>query len=203
MLTRNYWIAKAAVDADKELEVFGDGSTTKPKLITVSGDVGLNVYSNGKYRTIPDPTSSLNVWMGYRRFNNDVSNNITDGTNSSGFSYGTFFGSGNTPPTIDDYKLSGDTIRNCTSSYTENHTYSEDGSASILSVTYTITNNNDAEITIGEVALFAECYWQTAYNAFTHHYYMFERTALEAPITIAPGGVGQITYTIQMNYPVT
>ena len=28
-----------------------------------------------------------------------------------------------------------------------------------------------------------------------------ERTVLETPVTIPAGGVGQVTYTIRMNYP--
>lgn len=206
MFTRNYWLYQAANFVNKSNEVMGKTENDgKPKLITVSGAVAGNTYNTTyNYRDV-----SFGLIHAVKQVSTfDVSQNSGDDTNSivSKSNGGVYFGSGNTPATIDDYKLSGDVIQNITTSYVENSIYEEDGSAGTLSYTYTITNNNDTEITIGEVALFGEAYWQTASSSnsatYTHFFYLFERTALESPVTIPAGGVGQVTYTIRMNYPV-
>lgn len=207
MFTRNYWLGKAAYYANKSKKVFGDDSTIKPKLITVSGDVGGNVYTSSyKYKPVSTGavTNSIhNVMKSVKTV--DVSQNFADSSQYNHFDYGVFFGSGNEPVSIDDYKLSGNVVSGFTFSYNDESTYAEDGSYCIVRYNYTITNNNDSEITIGEVGLFYESTWYvraTSSAPYTHHYYMFERTALETPITIPAGGVGQVEYTIQMNYPV-
>lgn len=204
MFTRNHWICEAANRANKITEVKGNGST-KPKLVTVSGSVGLNSYYTDNYQVLSYNTTEytyIHTFMQNVRTSYDVSNNFTNNSSNNQFIYGLFFGSGNDPATVDDYKLSGSTIQNISFSYTNNSTYAEDGSSVDVVYNYTITNNNAEAITIGEVGLFAEATWCTSYNTYTHHYYMFERTAFESPITIPAGGVGQVTYTIQLNYPV-
>lgn len=204
MFTRNYWMVIAADFTNKRNEVLGGGAT-KPKLITVSGAQGGNSYSSTQYGSVFNPIGqSIHNFLRYVK-TVDVSQNLESSTITSNpiSSYGLIFGSGNTPATIDDYKLSGDAIQNISTSYTDNSTYEEDGSASVASYTYTITNNNDTDITIGEVGLFSGATWNVkSYSIYTHHYYMYERTALETPITIPAGGVGQVTYTIRMEYPV-
>ena len=203
MLTRNYYMAIAAHSANKLDKVVG-GSSIKPKFISVSGSVADDVYS-GSYKSVsymPFYNYTFDSYLkNVRTF--DVSENYINNSSTQLFDgFGTFFGSGNTAPTIDDYKLSGSVIQNITYSYVLNNSFNEDGSAGEASVTYTITNNNEHEITIGEIGLFCEAYWSTAYNKYTHFFFMLERTALETPITIPAGGVGQVTYTIRMNYPV-
>lgn len=204
MLTRNYYMAIAAHLANKIDEVVGS-SSIKPKFISVSGSVADDVYSGSSYDSanyIPLCNYTFDSYLrSVRTF--DVSENYINNSSNSLFEgYGTFFGSGNTAPTIDDYKLSGSVIQNITYSYVLNNSFNEDGSAGEASVTYTITNNNESEITIGEIGLFCEARWSTGYNKRTHFFFMLERTALETPITIPAGGVGQVTYTIRMNYPV-
>ena len=208
MFTRNYWMAFAANMANQLSDVTGEETTTgKPKLISVSGEVGADAY-NGTYKYKGTQTAFVNSGL-YRLLQEvksvDVSKNTVDTTDSNYCGpYGCLiFGSGNTIATIDDYKLAGDVIDGFTYSYVKNFTYAEDGSSSAVSYTYTITNNNDADITIGEIGLFVESRWKVeSASKYTHYYYMIERTALETPITIAPGSVGQVEYTIRMNYPV-
>lgn len=210
MLTRNYWMAKAAQMVNKGPEVCGSNSNTingKPKLITVSGNIADNTYSSSyNYSAVYVPLDgNLRYYMANVKSNTEVSENLTNSSDKS--IYGTtavFFGSGNAPVTVDDYKFSGSTIQNITYSYKDNSTYADDGSVCNVTYDYTITNHNDSEITIGEIGIFSEVTWPTHYNGgikYTHFNYMFERTALETPITIPAGGVGQITYTIKMEYP--
>lgn len=203
MFTRNWWMYQAACNAGNEALASGT-ATEKPKYITWSGDVGADVYSGNEYvyrglYSVTDMTSNP-------RFNySDFGNKTVSGyysPNRVWNGYGLLFGTDNTPPTVDDYKLAGDVITNCTYSKTTTSAITEDGSEGTLTNVYTITNNNDAEITIGEIGLYSEQCWQTAYSACTSYPVLCERTALETPITIPAGGVGQITYTIKMDYPV-
>lgn len=104
---------------------------------------------------------------------------------------GIYLGRGTTPPTFDDYKME-DMITsgvNCTVSVEYNDNYD---AVNII----TITNNSGAEITIGEVGRGGHVYttikWIIA---------LLDRTVLDEPVTIPAGGVGQVTYTIRMNYP--
>ena len=109
----------------------------------------------------------------------------------SGMYAGTFFGTGTTPPTIDDYKLSGNLITTISSSVSFS-AVNEDGGNKLEAV-YTLTNTGSSPITIGEVGLFAG---DNQYNKV-----LVERTVLDEPITLPPDGVGQVTYTIRMVYP--
>lgn len=98
------------------------------------------------------------------------------------------FGDGDVPATIDDYKLSGNTITGLTGSAVASYTPDDDGIT--FSAVWTLTNGNADSVTIKEVGL-------TTYTGG----YFIDRTVLDTPVTIPAGGVGQITYTIRLNYP--
>ncbi len=110
------------------------------------------------------------------------------------YSVGIVLGTGTTAPTVNDYCLSGGVITTVTGSVAD---MSPDDGTSIISV-LTITNTADTAITIGEIA--TTCY--LPYESSRNDYFMVDRTVLEAPVTIEAGGVGQITYTIEMPFPV-
>ena len=102
---------------------------------------------------------------------------------------GVVLGTGDTAPTLYDYKLAGALVTGFTYSHTV--TSGKDEKGPWAKAKYTITNNNAAAVTIKEIALLAGstvC--------------MIERTVLEKPITIeGGGGVGQIEYTIRYDVP--
>lgn len=125
--------------------------------------------------------------------------NLMDTYVTDKYCSGVIFGTGNANPTINDYKLSGDLVKNVSVAAYKTTTENPDGSE-IYEATYTLNNNGNESVTIGEVGL---CYkaHNTAYGSSGGGYALFERTTLESPITIEAGGVGQITYTIRMNYP--
>lgn len=110
---------------------------------------------------------------------------------------GVAFGTGNTPPTADDYNLTGNVISSLSGSYAQNVNADEDSTT--LTIVYTLTNTGTADVTIGEIGMFNQGYNRTdvAYKST----YMLERTALDEPVTIPAGGVGKVTYTIRLNYP--
>ena len=117
--------------------------------------------------------------------------------NPSITSCGTHIGTGTTPPTINDYCFSGDLITDFT--YSCSLTKNSDENGSSITALYTITNTGDTAFTIGEIGLTASL----GNNNYSDIQYigLLERTVLETPVTIEPGGVGQVTYTIRMNYP--
>lgn len=112
---------------------------------------------------------------------------------------GVAFGTGSTPPTINDYYLSGSNITTLSVGSATSAKY--DDQKHEFSCIYTITNTGDSDVTISEVAMFNS--WGTSavtgYN--TACGFMIDRTVLDAPVTIPAGGIGQVTYTIQVNIP--
>lgn len=210
MYTRNYWIAKAANWNNTTSKLYNSTYKNRPKYFkTVNGteDTNTKYYSDSyKYVTSAlfyEPMNQMET------VNSSIKLEANRSNVTSTFGYGVAFGTGNAPVTIDDYKFSGETVTNFTVSSVYNHSSAIDGTETINTRTYTITNNNNFDITIGEVGFFAGTYIQTGWNSssssnvFHNPIYMLERTALENPITIpANGGVGQITYTIKMEYPV-
>ena len=111
--------------------------------------------------------------------------------------YGVRFGTGDTPPTLDDYKLSGNNVTGLT--FSTNVVWVKDDDGDGATATYTITNNNTTDVTIQEVGLFQQIYTTRSKEDST--YQLWERTVLDSPVTIPAGGVGQITYTLRVNYP--
>ncbi len=104
---------------------------------------------------------------------------------------GVIFGSGNEPESLDDYKLSGDILSTFTHSYALTNERDETGAT--LTGLFTLTNTSDSDITVGEVGLITKKIGSSTV--------LIHRSALESPVTIPAGGVGQVTYTIRMNYP--
>ena len=105
---------------------------------------------------------------------------------------GVLFGTGTTPPTLNDYTISGEAVKNLSVSVAYKET--DDESVHTLEILYTITNVATEPVTIGEIAAFCG----TGINAKGA---LLERTVLDSPVTIPAGGVGQVTYTVRMNYP--
>lgn len=119
-------------------------------------------------------------------------------TSMSG-SAGVVFGTGDTAPSINDHCPSGDVISTISASYA-NSGVTNDEEYREQTVTYTVTNTGSEEITIKEVCLFVNV--RTS-SSGTYANFMVERTVLDKPVTISAGGVGQVTYTIRINYPTT
>lgn len=107
---------------------------------------------------------------------------------------GIVIGKGTTPPTVDDYRLEWVITSGMTTSNSRG--IDENGNPYTL---ITLTNSSDKAITVGEIGIVGYGYYQA--GSSSNKYVLFDRTVLESPITIEPSGVGQITYTICMNYP--
>lgn len=106
---------------------------------------------------------------------------------------GVVFGTGDIPPHPDDYILSGSLIT--TISAVGNVTATQDDNGITFTGLYTVTNTGSEDITVNEIGLVTTSAYSTSYR------YLIERTVLDTPVTIPAGGIGQVTYTIRMNYP--
>lgn len=127
-------------------------------------------------------------------FTNAVTNLLPD-NGTRGFA----FGDGTGSPSFGDYTLFG----NCVSGYSFSKTmeYKYDGVSSSIEVVFTITNNNSESITISEIGLFDFEQHKAGTSSWKHLLYMIEHTVLDSPITIGPGSVGQVVYTLKLNHP--
>lgn len=117
-------------------------------------------------------------------------------TSYSGYG-GVMFGTGTTPPTKDDYKLSGALLTNF--SYSAGVSYEYDDTGTTIRAIYTITNIGSDDMTIGEIGLMCNMYDSSNQTDIRKGF--IERTVLDTPVTIPADGVGQVTYTIRINYP--
>ena len=118
---------------------------------------------------------------------------------------GVVFGDGVTPPTIDDLSISGNRVTGLTASNTSisvSDKYEEDYWE--RTCIYSITNTTASAMTIKEAAIAFTFYGEKNryYADYVNCPYIVDRTVLDTPVTIEPGGIGQMTYTIRMNYPV-
>lgn len=112
---------------------------------------------------------------------------------------GVILGTGSTAPTANDYKLSSDIITTLTYTSTISRTKNDNGHT--LTVLFTITNTASEAITIGELGLIYQ--GGRDYNYYdTNSRILIERTVLDEPVTIPSQGVGQITYTINLELPI-
>jgi hypothetical protein len=115
-------------------------------------------------------------------------------------SEGVYFSTGGEPESPTNCAISGDIIT--TYSSTHKITYSFDENGATTTVVYTITNTGTDAFTIGEIGVIG--YMNTKHNSKTRYYieyFLWDRTVLETPVTIEPGGVGQVTYTLRNVLP--
>lgn len=109
---------------------------------------------------------------------------------------GVILGTGTTPPTKDDYCLSGEIITGFAVSAGFNNLIDDNGCT--IEAIYTLTNTSGADFTVGEIGLIANPSGTSSAKADKA---LYERTVIEPPITVPAGGVGVINYKIRMNYP--
>ena len=114
--------------------------------------------------------------------------------NTSDYNQGIIIGTGNSQATIDDYCMSGNIIN--TFNYSVAIDYVKNDNEMVITAIYTITNTGSESFTIGEIGMYSI----NKLSSNNTNRILFERTALDSPITIEAGGVGQLTYTITVPY---
>ena len=106
---------------------------------------------------------------------------------------GVNFGDGDTPPTENDYNLSGSRINTAASVLQIVKTVTTDGDT--FTGVYTLTNVSTNDITIKEIALIGAVYTGSSSGKT----YLIDRNVLAEALTIPAGEVGRITYTITVS----
>lgn len=155
-------------------------------------DTTKDVTGGNKKVVLSSNSSHKSNFLNYSMSLSEIATLSMDYPSSGG---GVVFGTGDTPPTLNDYKLAGDIVTGLSWSANKAAEQVEGGAG--ITVTFTVTNNNDSEVTIREVG-----YVGRHNNAVTTAYaVLLDRTVLEAPVTIPAGGVGLITYTVKLIYP--
>ena len=148
---------------------------------------------NGTERILYKLTNSSYYVSAFQTLNFDGLSFVR--TASGNNSIGVVFGDGSDPVSADDYCLSGNIIGGIASSASISRVHCAEYAE--FTAIYTITNGGSAEITISEIGY----YGMLPYSSTAFMSTLVERTVLDSPVTIPAGGVGQITYTIRMNYP--
>lgn len=113
-----------------------------------------------------------------------------------GYGQGTWFGTGTTPPTIDDYTLEApieDKSLTCTVGGIDSLLMLDGNDHFRLSVAYQITNTTDTKIVISEVG---------CYGALTaaSKYFLVDRIVLETPVVIPANETVSVEYVIKFPY---
>lgn len=112
--------------------------------------------------------------------------------------YGIHFGDGTEPPTKDDYKLSGNKI-SVLSETGRSRITTISGDTITLTENMTLQNTSDEAVTVSEIAWISDQYCDSR----SVGYFLFDRTLLENPVTIAPGEEGVILYKRSITIPRT
>ena len=112
---------------------------------------------------------------------------------------GIILGTGDTPPTFNDYRLSGDIITGLTAqTVVESNTTSNGCYRKFI---MTVQNNDAEDKIIREIGYLRRAPAKNSSGGTTIIYTLVERTVLDNPVTIPANGFGQVEYTITFNFP--
>lgn len=145
-----------------------------------------------------------NSVYGYRgaSYDGDIGGRLTDVKIAAPGSYGVYFGTGTTQPTLSDYTMESPITSGLSvlgASLVEDH----EGSSHRLRCVYTIQNTSESDITISEIGIFSRVNAANLYNLSTGtnqwKYVLMYRDILETPITIQAGKTKLIEYVFTFN----
>lgn len=157
-----------------------------------NGGVKMTSVSGGVATTVDNASPVLALYKKADYANTPSMYALRTNYSSAG---GVVIGNGTTEPAVTDYRLSGDVLSGY--SYTSSVTREETDEGATITAVYTITNNNTSAIQVSEIGLIAG----SSNNNNESIKCLLERTVLDIPITIEPGGVGQVTYTVTVPFP--
>lgn len=111
---------------------------------------------------------------------------------------GVFFGTGITPPTVDDYALESPITSGLSARESGYAIYKEKEGLYVYEQRIELTNTSDANIGISEIGIVSSVAYVTS-SATAFYATLFDRTVLDEPIHIAPGETRLVTYRINFN----
>lgn len=162
----------------------------------VSNTVKFTAYDGTATNTISNSYAVSSLKFGDNSSSTPYLGNVLTALPQSN-SAGVIFGNGDTPPTLEDYKLSGDIVSGFTCSAAISKASTDNGIS--ITARYTITNTSSSEIVIKEIGVVSKI-MSSNYSGLKY-IGLLDRTVLDTPVTIPAGGVGQVEYTITFNYP--
>lgn len=124
---------------------------------------------------------------------NAFSSPSNKGLTSQSLAGGIAFGTGDTPPTLNDYWLSGDLITTVGIVAVTITTAIANGVYTFVNA-ITVNNTGSDSIVINEMAIIPYVY----YSGSSQVPAVVERQVLDTPLTLAPGEQGVITYTFNL-----
>ena len=143
--------------------------------------------TTGNSRSAVSNTQGL--YYMFDEFASPGNNGLTSQTTAGGIAFGT----GDTPPTLNDYWLSGDLITTVGIVAVTITTKIVDGVYTFVNA-ITVNNSGSETIVINEMAMIPFAYYSGSSQAPA----MVDRTVLDTPLTLAPGEQGVITYTFNL-----
>ena len=162
----------------------------------VSNTVKFTAYNGTTTNTISNSAALVSLKFGDNNSSTPYLGNVLTTLPQSN-NAGVIFGNGDTLPTLEDYKLSGDIVSGFTYSAAISKASTDNGIS--ITARYTITNTSSSEIVIKEIGVVNKL-MSSNYSGL-QYIGLLERTVLDTPVTIPAGGVGQVVYTITFNLP--
>lgn len=173
-----------------------------------SGDVAIDtsgttrvLYSNGNYLATSYNYMSAGAVLAPYNNNGNHENcleaYIGDMTTASNYEP-VRFGSGSTPATVDDYKLESVHTNGLTVVSQTAINQSLKNNVITRQYSYILKNTKSTDVVVGEIGLFYNGYYG---SSSSRSKFMLDRTVLDEPITIAPGGTGTVVYTLTIKVP--
>lgn len=135
-------------------------------------------YANSYYSSFGNIYSSLELFKS------------TPSVQSNKNSAGIVFGSGATPPTVNDYFLE-NMITTISGSGTR--VFSDNGDSVTVTYTYSLSNTGSSDVTISELGI--------QISISNTGIVLVNRILLDSPVTIPAGGLGQVVFTTRLDYP--
>lgn len=134
----------------------------------------------------------------------DVTTALLNTSYSSSSSHGVKFGSGTTPPTVDDYKLESKITSGLTvnaSKFTP-PTYDSGNNKHIRQQSYTIINSGSSSVTISEIGIEAAVLAGSTSSSSSSKQTLIYRSVFDTPIVIPAGDAATITITLEYAMPI-
>lgn len=209
MTTKNYYIASAKYNG---LTSDNPNSCWVHKLCGVNGSlvpVKSSQYLDEtayKYSTtFYEANISAYIEKHPKKAKSSFVSNLSSRDSMPSVACGVVFGNGTAAESIDDYNMSGDLFTTYEVSSTNEYVVDDNGAS--RTITYTLTNTGTEDFTVSEIGIIGylserfDALKSTGYDYYYATNILLERTLLETPITIpANNGVGQVSYTISMNF---
>lgn len=157
--------------------------------------------ANAKCYAVNASVSEIGGWMGKGKCKTIVASESCYPYDA--YSAGVYFGTGNTPATLNDYNLEAPITSGLSITNPRQLVTKQEGNTYIISAPMIVSNTTITDISIYEMGIFTPVMQsysdRPTDSGKTVHYCLMERTVLDEPITIPAGESKLVTYKITFN----